>query len=540
MSPATPSRRPAGRPTVAVVGGGIAGLAAAWELTGGAAGPAADTPHVVVLEATGRLGGKLTTAEFCGRSVDLAADGFLGRRPEAAELCREVGLADRLRPVGASGASVWARGRARPLPAGLALGVPTRFWPIARSGILGWAGVARLAVDVVAPRADRRRPLGDRAIGPLIARKLGTRVVATLVDPMLGGIHAGSVADMSAAATYPMLLAVAQRRGSFMHSLRRAVARAEPGGPGLRTPASETDDGGDGGGTGGSTEGAGESTEGAGESTAPPPEPLFWAVDGGLATLADRLAERLAERGVEVRTSSGVRALARRAAPSAAWELDTGSGPVAADGIVLALPAGAAGALLGPHQLEAAKLLADVDHAPVATLTFSFPADAVPADLHGTGLLVPRHTRLAGTGYDDPAVVTAVTYLCRKWPHLARPGDVLLRASVGRIDDDRFSHLTDAELAARVVAELAVLVGTTGDPAATLVTRWGEALPQYRVHHLLRVTGIEVAAERLGAVAVAGAAYRGVGIPACVASGRAAARTVRSRIGVAAGSVASP
>jgi oxygen-dependent protoporphyrinogen oxidase len=150
----------------------------------------------------------------------------------------------------------------------------------------------------------------------------------------------------------------------------------------------------------------------------------------------------------------------------------------------------------------------------------------VPDDLFGTGLLVPRGARLG----EETALVTACTYLSRKWPHLERPGEVVLRASVGRTDDTRFLALDDDELTERVLGELGTLVGVEGSPIATTVTRWPSSLPQYRVHHLVRVAGVETAAQRLGTVAVAGAALRGVGIPACIASGRTAARTLRAAL----------
>jgi oxygen-dependent protoporphyrinogen oxidase len=495
----SPDTRP-GRPTVAVVGGGIAGLAAAWELTGGAT-PDPSAPRVVLLESAGTLGGSLRTASFDGRPVDVGPDAFLGRRPEATTLCEELGLSEALVPVGASGAAVWVRGARRPLPQGLVLGVPSRFWPAARSGILGPRGTLRLLLDVVAPRPDARGPLGDRAIGPLVGRKLGQRVVDRLADPLVGGIHAGSVADMSAAAVFPVLLAAAQRRGSFMRALRRASA--------------------------------------AGPATAAGPAPVsaFWALRDGMGSLVGELADQLVGRGVTIRTGAEVERLER--APSGArrgggtggpgsgeaWTLHTGVGPIEADGLVIAAPAPVAAALLAPHDADAATLLGGVEHASVAVLTLAYPEDAIGAPLHGTGFLVPRSPggrRAAG----EPTMVTACTYLDRKWPHLRRPGTVLLRASVGRFGDRRHETMTDEQLVAHVTAELAVMVAGTGVPRAALVTRYPHAFPQYRVHHLLRVAGLESALQRLPSVAVAGAASRGVGIPACIGSGRGAARTV--------------
>ncbi|HUZ10212.1 MAG TPA: protoporphyrinogen oxidase [Acidimicrobiales bacterium] len=520
------------RPTIAVIGGGIAGLAAAWELTGGSQGTTGASPRVVLLEATDHLGGKLRSGELDGQVVDLGPDGFLGRRPEATTLCREVGLGDDLVPIGTSGASVWARGRLRPLPDGLSLGVPTRFWPAARSGILGFAGSLRLLVDLISPRPDLRGPLGDRAIGPLVARKLGSRVVDRLVDPLVGGIHAGSVADMSAAAVFPLLLAVAQQRGSFMRALGRAA------GPAAQSPAppGEGPDGGAGPAAGG------PASDGAAG-------PAFWALRGGMGTLVDRLAEVLTGRGVVIRTKAPVELIDRGAAPGSNWVLHTADGPVPADGIVLAVPAPAAAELLAPHDADAATLLRGIDHASVALVTLSYPEAAVPASLHGTGLLVPQGPTpvvaaaggeggAGGTGGgsgDGTTLITACTYLSRKWPHLARPGSVLIRASVGRLGDTRAESLDDPALVDRVVRELEVIVGLTARPDSWRVTRWPGAFPQYRVHHLLRVTGIESALKRLPAFVVAGAAYRGVGIPACIGSGRNAARSVLEELAVPAG-----
>jgi oxygen-dependent protoporphyrinogen oxidase len=485
------------RARVAVIGGGIAGLAAAWELSGGAAGPADDTPEVTVLEAAPVVGGKLALTELAGRMVDAAPDGFITRRPEAEQLVRELGWGDRLRPVGANGASVWARGGPKPLPAGLVMGVPTRVRPVMRSGIVGWRGGMRLAVDAVVPRTDSRSPLGDRAVGPLIARKLGQRVVDQLVDPMLGGIHAGSVVDMSTAATFPLLLAVAQRRGSFMKALRQAAAE--------------------------------ETKQQAADRGDDDPMPLFLTLEGGLGSLPAGLEAALRARGVAVRTSEAVGHLARGDGGTS-WLLRTPDGESEVDGVVLATPAPATADLLAPHDPGAAKLLRDIDHASVAVLSFSFASSSVPADLHGTGLLVPRGTELPDTLAGEPAMVTACTYLSQKWTHLERAGEVVLRASVGRADDDRHFAFTDEELTRRVLHELGTLVGIEGAPIASSVSRWPRSLPQYRVHHLVRVAGVETAAQRLGALAVAGAALRGVGVPACIASGRTAARAVRTAL----------
>jgi oxygen-dependent protoporphyrinogen oxidase len=463
---------------VVVVGGGISGLAAAWALTGGSE-RRSDAPRVVVLEASPHLGGPLRSEVLEGRAVDMGPDGFLGRRPEAIELCREVGLGDALVPIGARGASVWARGRLRALPEGHAMGIPTRFWPTARSGVLGLPGLLGLARDAVLPRPDVRGPIGDRSIGPLVARKLGHQVVHVLVDPLIGGIHAGSVDDMSAAATFPPLLAAAQRRGGLMRALRAEVPAPDPDGPAL-----------------------------------------FWSLEGGMATLVQALASSLRERDVDVRLSAPADRLQRA---GGRWDVWTAGHAVEADAVVLATPAPATATLLHAHDDEAAALLQAIDYASVVLATFRVRADDVRSPLHGTGFLVPRGSPRKGR---DAWAVTACSFLDRKWPHLAREGEVLLRASLGRIDDVRPGGWSDEEVISRAWEELGELMGVTGEPAGAVVMRHPQALPQYRVHHLLRMAGVEAAVARLGGVALAGAAYHGVGIPACIASGRAAAHAL--------------
>lgn len=463
---------------VVVVGGGISGLTAAWELSGGPA-PRPGAPDVTLLEASARLGGPLQSATIGGRFVDVGPDGFLGRRTEAIDLCREVGLGEALVPIAARGASVWARGRLRRLPESHALGIPTRFWPTARSGIVGLRGAAGLARDALLPRPDTRGPIGDRAIGPLVARKLGGRVVDRLVDPLIGGIHAGSVDDMSAAATFPPLLAAAQRRGGLMRALRAEVPAPDPDGP-----------------------------------------PLFWALTGGMAELVEALVVGLRQRGVDVRMAEPAERLARR---ESGWVVAAGGRQLAADAVVLATPAPATASLVRPHDDEVAGLLAAIDYASVVLVTFRVRSDQLAGALDGTGFLVPRRSAHKGR---EPWAVTACTFLDRKWPHLEREGEVLLRASLGRIDDTRAATWADDEVAARAWDELGALMGVTGEPADAVVVRYPGAFPQYRVHHLLRTAGVEAALARLGGIAVAGSAYHGVGIPACIASGRAAARTL--------------
>jgi protoporphyrinogen/coproporphyrinogen III oxidase len=465
---------------VVVVGAGIAGLSAAYELTGGATA-SSSAPAVTVLDAADEVGGKLQSVTFGERTVDVGADGFLARRPEAVALIGELGCTDELEGIDAAGAWVLARGRLRRLPAGLALGVPTRLGPREAIGMLGVGGAMRAAVDVVAPRPAGRSPLPDRAIGPLVADKLGQRVVDVLVDPLVGGIHAGRVRDLSAAAVFPPLLGAGQGRGSLMRA--------------LRSDASPTREG-----------------------------PTFVTLRDGAASLPRRLADALAARDVTCALGRPATRLRRGDAGQPRWVVETPSGDLVADAVVLAAPAPVTSALLSPFDNDAAGLVRGIDAASVAVVTLRVASDEVTLPEGGTGILVP-----GGTAFeDDTHLVTAVTFLDRKWPHLLAADEVLLRASVGRIDDERFGALDDAALVARVASELAVLIGVDGTPNEAQVTRWPDSFPQYRVNHLVRVEGIEAAVRALGGLAVAGAAYRGIGVPACIASGRAAARAVRT------------
>jgi oxygen-dependent protoporphyrinogen oxidase len=471
---------------IAVVGGGIAGLAAAWELSGHSA-PA----HVVVLEGSGGPGGKIQSAAVGGITVDTGPDAFLARRPEALTLCAELGIADELVAPGTRRAFVWSRGRLRALPDGLALGIPTRLGPVVRSGILSPAGVARAGFDLFGGLWGRRAGslvpgagAPDRAVGDIVAERFGREVVDRLVDPLVGGIHAGSVATMSAAAVYPPLAEAAARGGSLLRALRSLTPAPAP---------------------------------------ADSARPVFLAPRGGVRRVVDALVGALGERGVELRTSTPVTAIERVTDSGdgtdrgAGFVVRTGAGALEADAVVVAVPAGDAAAVLAPLDGAVAGLLSEIRYATVTVVTFVLASSSTGRALDGTGFLVP-----AVEGW----LTTGCTWMSTKWPQLAGPDAVVVRASVGRFGDERAVAMADSELVERVLGELAPVLDLRGAPSASLVTRWPGAFPQYPPGHLDRVDAIDAGVGALGPIAVAGAAYRGVGIPACIASGRRAARLV--------------
>ncbi len=463
--------------SVVVVGGGLAGLAAAWELTGGPSGPGPDAPRVEVIEAAGRVGGPLLAGTFGGRTVDLGPDGYLARRPEATQLITELGRADDLVPIAASGASLYVGARLVPIPRSLSLGVPTTVDAVREAG-LSWRARWAARRDLWWPA-----PLEvgeDASIGRIVRTKLGDEIAATIVEPMIGGIQAGRIDDLSAATVFPPLLAAARRGGSLMKAL---------------TPPAPTD-------------------------AAPTPTgPAFYSLRDGLGSLPPTLRRALEERGVLVRTGVAVSAV-RRAATGPRWLVETDATVTPADAVILATPAVATAQLVGGLDDDLAAL-ARVDRAGAAMVALLFGADDLRLPPAGTGVLVPL-----GTPWRDGGTMmtTALTFLDRKWPHLAREGETLLRVHVGRIDDRRWSEMDDDALVARVVEELGLLVGA-GAPREVAVSRWTEGLAQYRVGHAALVERARAAAARVG-LHLAGSSYDGVGVPASIASGRAVAREV--------------
>ena len=465
------------RDSIVIVGGGISGLSAAWDLTGGVAGPNESTPRVEIIEASGRVGGALASTEFAGRTIDLGADGFLARRPEAVQLAKELGLASELIPIEASGASIWLRGALHELPTGLVLGMPTSSKTI--RSVKGLSLRAKLCARRDELFAKSLKVHDDISIGEIVRTKLGKEIAYQFVEPMIGGIQAGRIDELSAKTVFPALFEAAKKGGSIMKALRSPVAVGEG--------------------------------------------PVFNSLKEGVGSLPEKLAQKLIERGVVIR--KGVAVTALRSTPSSpyAWEVDTDHTTTTANAVILATPAPAVFELM--HKLnEPFAPLAQIKSAGAAMVTFSVATSNIELPEHGTGVLVPLGTPWSG---DDSLMVTAITFLDRKWSRLQRPDDVVLRAHVGRIDDERWAGLSDDELKERVASELGFLLKKFTSPLESLVQRWPQGLPQYYVGHA------EVSADAKqnandAKIALCGNAYDGVGIPASIGSGRRAASEVLS------------
>jgi protoporphyrinogen/coproporphyrinogen III oxidase len=496
-------------PRVVIVGGGIAGLAAAFFLRD--AGLA-----VTLLEGSPRLGGKLAVSEVAGIAVDAGAEALLARRPEGTDLVGAVGLAGQLALPATTTAGIWTRQRLRPLPRRQLMGVPADLSALANSGILSAPGLASARADATLPATARD---GDASVASYVAARFGQELVDRLVDPLLGGVYAGRSEQLSFEATLPGLAAASRRHASLAAAARSvldAPVRAAPA-TGAATSAPEAAAHSSGG-TAPAPGGTAPAPDGAAPA-GPAPGPVFTTLTGGLATLVPAVA---AASSAVVRTGAMVRELART---PGGWRLTVGSAHAPeqfdADAVVLALPPGPASRLLAgvPGAGAAAAGLGEITTASMAIVTLAYPDAAFPAPPQGSGFLVPAV---------DGHAVKAVTFSTVKWPHLRAGGRSvhIVRCSVGRLGEEALLQRDDGELAALAAADLAAATGVRGAPADIRVSRWGGGLPQYTVGHVGRVARIRAAVAAQPCLAVCGASYDGIGIPACIASARAAADQV--------------
>ncbi|MEV3906781.1 protoporphyrinogen oxidase [Streptomyces canus] len=446
---------------VVVIGAGIAGLAAAHRLAQRGA-------HVTVLEASDRVGGKLLPGEIAGARVDLGAESMLARRPEAVALAREVGLGDRLQPPATASASIWTRGALRPMPKGHVMGVPGTAEALA--GVLSEEGLARIEQDAELPRTE----VGDDvAVGEYVAARLGREVVDRLIEPLLGGVYAGDAYRISMRSAVPQLFQVARTHTSLTEGVREIQARMA-----------------------------------ANQQTGP----VFMGIEGGVGTLPLAVADSVRARGGEIVTGAPVTELRRE--PSGGWRVVAADRVLHADAVIVAAPAPAAAGLLRAEAPEAATELDTVEYASMALVTLAYRRSdtALPA---GSGFLVPPV---------DGRTIKASTFASQKWGWIAdeNPDVVVLRTSVGRHGETKILERDDTALVDVSRHDLREATGLDATPLETRVTRWTDGLPQYPVGHHARVARIREHVAKLPGLAVCGAQYDGVGIPACIASAYAA------------------
>jgi oxygen-dependent protoporphyrinogen oxidase len=455
------------RPQVVIVGGGISGLATAHYIHS----HLGDKVQLTLVEGGSQLGGKVANQEFSGHLVDTGPDAVLVRAPAMAALLQDLGLGEQIVAPAALGAHVWSRGKLRRLPSGTLFGIPDRLLPLLRSGLMSPAGLARAALDLVLPRGHTSAP--DPSIADLVSPRLGSQVFDRLVEPLLGGVHAGRAAELSARSTVPDIVALARKNRSLYLGLRKMRRHAPP-------------------------------ATGA---------PVLVTLTGGLGRLVEALVARLA--GDDLRLGSAARVIAR---VGTGYRVDLAGGQsISADAVVLATPAFVTARLLADLMPDAATVLAEIPYVDVATIWLAYPRSAVGRPLDGTGFLVPP---------EEGKFLVGCTWSSAKWPHLADDNLVLIRCMVGRRGDRRWLDMDDETMVNRVHDELVEAMGLTAGPNHQSIQRWPQAMPQYLMGHQDRLDALDAAIHHLPGLHLTGAAYRGVGLASCVADAKRTAQDV--------------
>jgi protoporphyrinogen/coproporphyrinogen III oxidase len=455
--------------SVAVIGGGIAGLAAAHALV--TKSPSLD---VTLIEREPRLGGKILTEHDDGMTLEAGPDAFVARDPQIMQLCDDLGLHDSLIPPRVFGAHIWSTGEMSPLPADWAFGLPPSSSSLLRSNLLPVGSRLRALWDVVAPGTLTG---DDISVGDLIRRRLGGELLERVVDPLLAGSRAGDADDISLAAAMPQLDAIARSSSSLI----RGVGRARRDG------------------------------------TLPEGPPPFLGISGGMQRMVERLGAALTAASVRL----GVGAASIESAPAGYLiHLDDRS-TVEARGVIVATPAFHAASILESLDAEAARHLYRIQYASSAVAVLVYPDGDEVIPHNGSGFLVPSR---------DHKVLSAGTWYSKKWPDATGPGRLVLRCFVGRSGREAALALEDDELVSLIDGEIKEALGVPANLETWRLYRWDRGLPHYRVGHRQLVEQIEAALAAHPGLEVAGAAYRGSGLPDCVRQGQSAAARVAELI----------
>ena len=468
--------------TVAVIGGGISGLSTAYALYEQAA--TAGIPiRCTVIDAASSWGGKIVTHRIGDLVTEAGPDSFLSQKPAGLELCDKLGLTDQLINTNETNkrASVYSRGRLHELPEGLVVIAPGQLGPFLRSGLLSWAGLARMGLDLAIPA---RQSPDDESLASFFRRRVGQQAFERMLEPLMAGIYAGDAEQMSVRATFPRFVELEQEYGSII----RGMMTSRNSGPSERPSGSK--------------------------------RTMFVSLKNGLSDLVAALVHRLTDHGVILRGSCAVDALRVRSHQLGRWMYDlilNDGSALSVDSLVLATPAYVSAELVRPLTPTAGGLLELIPYSSTATIAMAYPRAAVSGAAEGFGFVVPR-----AEGRD----LIAATWTSLKWPHRAPPDQLLVRCYVGGVGRETILQLDDQALVARVKTELAGMCGVTTEPGFVEVNRWMKAMPQYTLGHLERLNQIEAALGRYGGLVLTGAGYRGVGIPDCIRDGAIAAERV--------------
>lgn len=461
---------------IVILGGGITGLSAAFyvqKLFGEQKRPVS----ITVIEQSEHLGGKISTLYKEGFIIEKGPDSFLARKRPMIELTRELGLEDQLVPTNPQAKKTYIlhKGRLHRMPAGLVLGIPTQMLPFWRTNLLSLKGKLRAGLDLLLPR---RKESSDESLGGFLERRLGREVVEHIAEPLLAGIYAGDTHMLSLQATFPQFQAAEQKFGSLIKGM---LANRKNPAIMIDTPSVAKNS-------------------------------LFLSYKNGLQTIIDGLVGALKE----TKLLTGQTAVAINAADRS-YQITLANGEcVAADGIIVALPAFAAAKLL--PQIQLVQALAHIPYVSVANVILAFDHRNIGHALDGSGFLVPRN---------EGRFITACTWTSAKWKHTAPEDKVLLRCYVGRSGAEGWTTLSDKEIVKLVRSDLQQILGISAEPAFTEVTRLLRSMPQYPVGHLQTIKAARNQLnETMPEVFLAGAAYQGVGLPDCIQQGKEAAQQV--------------
>lgn len=462
---------------VIVVGGGIAGLSAAYRLK-----QRAPDVAITLIESDARLGGKIITDRVDGFVIEGGPDTFLSYKPRGLGLCRELGLEDRLHGTNEKirRTYVMRHGKLYDLPEGLTGLIPSRFGPMIKTGLISPLGKLRMGLDYFIPP---KSPNGDESLAQFVERRLGRELYDRMIEPLMSGIYAGDGEQLSLGATFPQLRQTELTHGSLVKGML-ATKRQTQRRSGIPMPSVSTQK-----------------------------WPAFVTPETGLAEIVEALQTRLND--VDIRLGTRVIGIDHEATDYTAV-FDNGTS-LAADAIILATPAYATAYLVVGLDPEMAQALKGIPYASTVTVSVAYPLKDIPRPLNGYGYIIPRA---------EGRSILACTWTSTKFPHRAPDGYGLIRAFIGRAGDDEVIKRSDEELLGMVRDELREVLGITAAPIVQRIFRWPKAMPQYTLGHLDRLAVIEQRLAQHPGLFVAGNAYHGIGIPDCIASGEQAADNV--------------
>jgi protoporphyrinogen/coproporphyrinogen III oxidase len=462
---------------IAIMGGGISGLAAAFALEKARLSGAA--LEYVLYESSSRLGGVLVTEQIDGYLLEAGPDSFLTEKPWAADLCRELGLEDQL--IGSNDRDrktyILTKGKLVEIPDGLMFMVPTKLLPTLISPLFSVRTKLRMAREWFHPP---HRAEADESVASMVERHYGTEMVDRLADPLLSGVYGGEANQLSVRAVLPRFAEMEAKYGS----LGRAMLAARS-----KMPASPND-----------------------------ARPLFTSMKNGMQQMVDALVSRLSP--ATLRRNTCVRSLRRE---NMRWMVSAGTASHEFDAVILATPAHVSAELVQTCAPQLASELAAIDYTSSITINLGYDQGVRSSLPPGFGFLVPRSERRK---------MLAATFVHNKFPHRAPPDRALLRCFIGGKDNESLLQASDDEIVEIVRGELQQILDLTADPLFARVSRWKRAMAQYGVGHLERLQRIDKSLQELAGLALAGNGYRGIGVPDCIRSGNEAAARILHELGL--------